>query len=394
MKIAHVTATFPPYLGGTGNSAFRQAEALTARGHKVVVLTSGGGRAVKADAPFEVIRLTAPVRLGNAPMTPGLIKALKGFDIVHLHCPYIFGSEFTALAASLHSSPLVVTHHNDLVASGWRGALFKAYSGSVARIAYSAADRIVATSSDYARHCRITRLRDEDVVRVVPNGVDVGQFCPPYACLPHGRGEDGLVPAEPYVLFVGAMDRAHSFKGIPVLLDAVAELHNVHVVLAGDGELRSSYEVLAERRVPGRARFVGRTPGDKLVRLYQDAAVTVLPSTTAGEAFGMVLLESLACGTPVVASHLPGVRSVVADGIDGVLVPPGDPSALAFAIRTVVDDPVRGRRMGMAGRSKVVASYTWERVGGLLEDLYLDVLAHRVRPEDNPVSSAISKAHG
>jgi glycosyltransferase involved in cell wall biosynthesis len=107
---------------------------------------------------------------------------------------------------------------------------------------------------------------------------------------------------------------------------------------------------------------------------YQHAVVTVLPSISQGEAFGLVLLESMSSGTPVIASDLPGVRSVVAHGQDGLLVPAKDAKSLAQALRVLMANPVARHRMGQAGRAKVEQSYSWTAIGLQWERLYREVM--------------------
>jgi glycosyltransferase involved in cell wall biosynthesis len=111
-----------------------------------------------------------------------------------------------------------------------------------------------------------------------------------------------------------------------------------------------------------------------LPRYYRLAATTVLPSTTMGEAFGLVLVESLASGTPVVATDLPGVRTVVEHGSDGLLVAPGNPAALAGAIGRLTRYATMREVMGMRGRAKVEGRYHWALIGRRLETLYAQVL--------------------
>jgi glycosyltransferase involved in cell wall biosynthesis len=116
-----------------------------------------------------------------------------------------------------------------------------------------------------------------------------------------------------------------------------------------------------------------------LPRYYRLADVTVLPSTTMGEAFGLVLVESLASGTPVVASNLPGVRTVITLGAqgDGMLVEPRNPTALAAALRQILSDEHTRRAMGQRGRAKVEIGYDWTHIGAQLEQIYQRVLAER-----------------
>jgi len=219
------------------------------------------------------------------------------------------------------------------------------------------------------------------------NGVDLEVFRPVGKCGIEVLARFGVPPNTSAVLFVGAMDRAHFFKGVPVLIEALRSLPRVHALFVGEGNLRSRYAEQAKSLLGLRAHFVGSLQLDELVALYQQSSLTVLPSTTQGEAFGMVLLESLACGTPVVASDLPGVRTVVEHGGDGYLAPAGDPDALAEAIGYLCANPARSAAMGVSGRRKVEKFYAWSALGANLEAVYGDVLmlaatssAHRARP--------------
>ncbi len=364
MKIAHVTATFPPYWAGTGNVAYHNARLLHERGHEVVVLTASTPRDHEIDFPFEVRRLPAPFRLGNAPLTPGLVGALKGFDIIHLHYPFIFGAELTALAARRFGIPLLITYHNDLLATGVRGQLFRWYTASSQPWVLRRANLLIGTSQDYAQHSLFqSTTPPEAAFAVLPNGVDIQQFQP------------GDRSSDRFALLVGGLDRAHHFKGIRVMIEALSKVPDAQAVIVGDGDLRSEYEVLAQQLAPGRIRFAGRVSPGELSDLYSRATVGVLPSTTQGEAFGMVLIEAMAAGAPVIASNLPGVRTVVEHGQDGLLVEPGDVTGLADALNQLLSNPSRAREMGSRGRAKVHRLYDWNVIANTLERLYREVLA-------------------
>lgn len=367
LKVAHVTATFPPYWAGTGNVAYHNARLLHERGHQVTVFTAATPRDHELAFDFEVRRLPAHFRVGNAPLTPGLLDELRGFDLIHLHYPYIFGAELAALAARRWHTPLAMTYHNDLLAGGLRGGLFRAYNALNQPALLRQADLLIATSADYARHSLFARTASARTrLATLPNGVDTASF------RPQERSET------PYALLVGGLDSAHHFKGVPVLLEALAQLPGARAVIVGDGDLRAEFEARAEQLAPGRVRFAGRVPHDELVRLYAQAAVTVLPSTTQGEAFGMVLIESLACATPVIASNLPGVRTVVQQGETGLLVEPHDAAGLAEALSRILEDPAFARRLGECGMSRVRRLYDWNVIGDRLEGLYRDLLSGRV----------------
>lgn len=213
-------------------------------------------------------------------------------------------------------------------------------------------------------------------VTELPNGVDVQRFSPGS---PDERLAGALgVAGRKIVLFVGALDRPHYFKGVDRLLEAtrLMDRDDLFLIVAGSGEMREEYRRKAEALgLSDRVAFPGYVPDEQLADYYRLADVTVLPSVTSGEAFGLVLLESLACATPVIASNLPGVRTVVADGVDGYLVTPGDVGDLASKLDRILTLPAAERlAMGQAGRRKVEARYSWERIGDLLEGLYAQVM--------------------
>lgn len=370
LRIAHVSATFPPYYGGTGTVCYHNARVLAARGHDVHVYTAAWPGRVDDPPGVTVHRLRPLARVGNAPVLPQLAR-LPADAIVHLHFPFYAGAEFVALARR----PYVVTYHQDVELGGWMGRASRAHDRVVGRRVLRGAARLCPTSLDYFRSSVFADLVPALGERVVPipNGVDAATFRP-------GPADEAIlrryrVPPLPVVLFVGSMDRAHYFKGIPTLLRALAQLPEVAGLLVGDGDLRPEYERLAaELGLAGRVRFAGRVEAGDLPQLYRAADVFVLPSETRGEAFGIVLLEAMASGCPVIAADLPGVRSVVAPEVDGLLVPPKDPAALAAKIAHVLAlEPSARRAMGAAGRRKVEAEYSWERVGDRLESLYRSV---------------------
>jgi glycosyltransferase involved in cell wall biosynthesis len=372
MRIAHVTATFPPYMAGTGNVCYYNALELARLGHEVTVYTAAGPERRPFDPPgVTVRRLPVVLRFGNAPLVPGLL-GVRDADVIHLHYPFIFGAELVSAAARIRRIPLVLTYHNDLVGEGLRRYLFGAYVASTAGFVLGTARKLAVVSEEHARSCAQApyfagRWKD---VAVIPNGVDTGLFRP----RTDGsavRRKFGITDAERVIAFVGALDRAHFSKGVPTLLEAAAALAREDVILmiVGDGEWKARYQLSARKLgIGSRTIFTGMVPFPSLPEYYNAADAVALPSTV--ESFGMVLIEAMACRKPVIASDLPGVRSVVTDGRDGFLVPPGDPAALAAKIRAVVDDPQLRITMGHRGREKVEQRYAWPVVIPRLVDLY------------------------
>lgn len=374
LKVAHVTATFPPYWGGTGNVAYHNARILHERGHEVTVFTATPVGREPMRFPFRVEYLKARFRLGNAPFTVGLVSRLKNFDLIHLHYPYIFGTELTELAARIHRTPMILTYHNRLQERDRiKHALFTLYNLSAEPLAFWSASRIAAVRRDHfiALH---PELADDKRVCEIRNGVDATLFSP----VPkrQARIAVGLCVDSPIALFVGALDQAHRFKNVEGLISALAGAQgDAHLVIVGDGGLRPSLQSLAlDLGLEGRVHFLGAKSPEELPPIYSAADVCVLPSTEV-ESFGLVLIESLACGTPIIASDLPGVRDAVAPGIDGWRVPPGDQRSLTDALEAAFADPARSAAMGQEGRAKAVRNYSWDRMGELLESVYLEMIA-------------------
>lgn len=372
MKIAHISATFPPYQGGTGNVCYHNARQLARLGHELHVFTASLPKAATREERdgFIVHRLSPLVQVGNAPLLPQLLCRLRDFDVIHLHYPF-FGGEFCVLAAAINRIPLVITYHQDVILTGVMGMAARFLEATVGRWTFSVAKKVLFTSHDYGQAGKGRPIMRPETIDELPNGVDSEYFTPtgPRASLFKDQ-------TAPIALLVASLDQAHYFKGVSIFLEALARLPALRAVIVGDGDLRSSYETTAQQLgLSERLDFAGRVSNTDLGAYYRRADVTVLPSTTMGEAFGLVLVESLACGTPVIASNLPGVRTVVADGQDGFLVEPGNVSDLAAKLTALLSLPATERhQMGLAGRCKVKERYAWERIGVRLEKIYRQVV--------------------
>jgi phosphatidylinositol alpha-mannosyltransferase len=208
--------------------------------------------------------------------------------------------------------------------------------------------------------------------RIVPNGVDLERFSPAVAPL---RARDGV----PTILSMGRLDPR---KGIEHLIDALPlvarALGRVRLLVAGDGPRARDLHARAAERARGLVEFLGSVPAADVPGLYAAADCLCAPAVR-NESFGIVLLEAMASARPVVASDIPGYRQVVAPGETGLLVPPGDPPALAGALTAALRDPARRRTMGEAGRRRAL-HYAWEHVTEELLAIYAEALASARTP--------------
>jgi glycosyltransferase involved in cell wall biosynthesis len=390
-KIAHVVCTYPPYRGGMGKVAFEYTERLRERGYNVHVFTSldndhphpllvkEGG----TEDPEYVHRIPAVLSIGNASVMPSLFQRLKGFDLVHLHYPFFGGAEPVIVRKALrHDQGLVMTYHMDASATGARGAIFEAHKHVLFPWIANRCDRILVSSKDYYESSNLKQLSSiSDRVEIHPFGVDLKRFCP--GDKPLLRMELGLKPNVPILLFVGGLDRAHHFKGLPVLFEALKDVLNTfHLVVVGSGEMKETYESLTRlHKIDDRVTFVGGVSEEDLPRYYRAADIHLFPSTRRAEAFGLVALEAAASGIPTIASSLPGVRSVVLDGETGLLVPPEDVGALKQAIELLLTRTDVREQLGRSARLHAEAHFAWEPLITNLEQTYKSVIEQQSKRE-------------
>ncbi len=383
LRVAQVVCTFPPYRGGMGNSAYHFSRLTAAAGIDTTVFTpayrrSEGERRKFADGDsFKVVRLKPALQYGNAAFIPQLLWRLKGFDLIHLHYPF-YGAMLPIVLRKLfldRKTRLVLHYHMDSIGSGLKGLIFKLNRILVLPLLLRLSDFITCASLDYAKNSALTGYfeRYQDKFITMPFGVDPDIF---------KAVEKRPSPEfEKNILFVATLDKAHDFKGLGVLLLALKSLLSdpnclkqglkISLTVVGSGEMQEHYQTVSrELGVADSVRFVGGLPPAELAGAYGRAAVFVLPSINQGEAFGLVLLESMACGTPVVASNLPGVRNVFHNGREGLSVIPGDAKDLAAKIKQILLDERSARRMSQAGIELVRKKYDWNIIGAELTRLY------------------------
>lgn len=384
LRIAHLTATFPPYPGGAGNTAYRFAVGQAGRGHHVEVFTAPAEGEAPDPGGAIVHRVEPVLAIGNAPLIPRLAR-LRGFDVLHLHYPFIFGVELL-LAGRLRpggrGGAVLVHYKNQLIGEGLRRPLFAAYERVWPPLLVRAADRVCVLSADHADSVpylrRLRRRRPERVV-TMPNGVDTDLFSPgPDAA--GVRASLGIPGDAVVAAFAATLDRAHHFKRLDVAIDALGrpEASGVHLVVAGDGELRPQFERQALASGHGeRVHFLGRVPHAKLPGVLRAADVFLL-TTEPPESFGIVLIEAMACGLPVIASDYPGVRAVVDPGLNGLLARPGDPAVVARRIRSMIEIGPKGRaKAGSMGRDKAEREWSWPRLLDRMDDAYREAIETR-----------------
>jgi phosphatidyl-myo-inositol alpha-mannosyltransferase len=265
-------------------------------------------------------------------------------------------------AAAFAPRPIVGTFH------AWAPShrLYRLVSPAARRVAQRLDARIAVSAA--ARQFASDALGlHPGAFRIVPNGVDAASFA---AADPLPNLVD---PERPLVLFVGRLEPR---KGVDVAIRAFLRLRSslpqARLCVVGDGPGRARAQEMVPASIRCDIHFAGSVSGEDLPRYHASADVFVAPATS-GESFGIVLLEAMAAGLPVVASDIPGYRTVLTDGRQGRLVPPQDAFTLADALATLLANPALRRAMADEGR-RTAAAYAWPTIGGRILDVYHAVL--------------------
>jgi phosphatidylinositol alpha-mannosyltransferase len=254
-------------------------------------------------------------------------------------------------AALISRAPLVATFH----AYADRSLLLSAAAPALRRIWKRLAVRVAVS---HAAAAFVSRVGKGDL-RIVPNGADVEMFA---------SAEPARLPEGRRLLFVNRLDPRKGFRVMVAAFRVLAsERPDVVLIVAGDGPERPAVQDLPNE-IRERVVMLGNVPHEELPPYHAASEVFCAPAT-GRESFGIVLVEAMAAGLPMVASDIPGYREVVRDGIDGMLVPPRDPPALARAVSEILDDPDTAKRLGEAGRSRA-RRYSWDIVAGEIEEIY------------------------
>jgi D-inositol-3-phosphate glycosyltransferase len=309
-------------------------------------------------------------------------RALTGlsYDLIHSH--YWLSGRLALLFADRWNVPIVSMFHTlaqlknrvaETAAEREQAVRFE-----IERRTMAGSDRVVA-ATEIDRTQILRHYGQQAPIEVIPGGVDLDLFSPqPQA---RARQQLQLAQDEKVLLFVGRIQR---LKGLEILLRALAQLGdlNVRVVVVG-GQPSTSHEAreitrlrnLSNKlRIQDRVTFTGAVPHEKLPTYYAAADATVMPSSY--ESFGLVAVESLACGTPVVATRVGGLTAIIKDGETGLLVPWRDPALFAERLRTILADDVLRARLAAQARPSV-QRYAWDRIAEQHLGLYGEVLAER-----------------
>ena len=377
MKIALVSPYDFAHPGGVVNHICSLGHYLTEMGHEVRFIapasravTDLGDRFIPIGKPRPIPFSGSIARVAISPMLSTTITAMldrEKFDIIHLHEPLMPMMCTTVLRMSRTAN--VGTFHA-FDGKGYHAA--KPLGNLFVKRWFSKLDGRIAVSRPAAEF--VNKYFPEEY-NIIPNGVDTEHFHPDVLPI------DEFCDEKLNILFVGRLEKR---KGADYLLKAYRwvkqEIPNSRLIIVGPGtRLRRRYERLVKKNGLKDIVFAGFTSYDELPRYYKTADIFCAPAT-GWESFGIVLLEAMAVGKPVVASNIAGYASILTDGVEGILVPPKDDGKLAQALISLMGDESLRQEMGTNGIRKA-AEYDWKKVARRVLDYYVEVLnskpAHR-----------------
>jgi glycosyltransferase involved in cell wall biosynthesis len=348
-RVLHVGKFYPPYMGGIETHMQALCVELRKFVDLQVIVASGnrcGAEEVLEGVP--VSRLASAATMFSTPVCPSMVARLRGSDadLVHIHLPN--PAALAAYMASGHRGHLVLTYHSDIVRQKLLGWLFE----PVLHAALRRSSAILVTSPNYLETSSVLRAHRERC-HVVPYGIDLDRFR-------HCESADVTRIREGYgSRLVVSIGRLVYYKGFEHLIAAMKQVRG-KLLIIGDGPLRGRLQALiTEMGVVEKVFLAGGVQNQSIVPFYHACDVFALASVARSEAFGIVQIEAMAAGLPVVNTRLDsGVPFVSLHGQTGLTVPPGDSEALAAAINRLLDDAELRRSLGQAGRLRAEREFS------------------------------------
>ncbi|MBN9390130.1 MAG: glycosyltransferase [Chloroflexi bacterium] len=380
MKILYIYKDYYPVLGGIENHTRHLAEAMRQRGHKVEVLVTSRDRHTRRETinGVPVLKTARWVNLSSAPISPRLaweywrrlFSKTRRPDVVHLQAPYPPGELawlFGSFLPRFGRPATVLTYQSDIIKQKKLGFFY----GPFLRATLRRVNLIIASSPNYIESSPFLRPLKARCL-AVPLGIPLEPFENPPEAVPTLLADIKTKPG-PLLLFTG---RLRYYKGLQYLVEAMPQIDPAaRLVIVGVGPQEAALrEMVARLDLGERVIFAGEVSDTELPAYYAGTDIFVLPACERSEAFGLVQVEAMASGKPVVSTELgTGTSYVNQDGETGLVVPPADPPALATAINKLLADPKLREEMGKRGHERARAEFGLTRLADRLEEIYIRV---------------------
>ena len=366
--------------GGTEIAAYNLAVQMAERGNDIDVFTTSidSKNSIEIYPHMRVHRHATSFKIASANASFKLIyKPLKyDLDIVHAHSPIPYSDLPALMYAKRKKVPFLLTYQFDGQETGgnfMRNTGVSIYNKVFINRVLDSAEVIIATTRSYAEESPFLKNYLDKIV-VIPNGINLEEVTTNLT-REESRIKLGLPLKTKIILFFGSLV---PYKGPDILLKAFKiikkEFPEVKLIFGGRGQMLVELQSMAKKfGLEDDVIFLGFVEEEDKVLYYKSADIFSLPSTNMAESFGIVNLEAMASGIPVVGSNLGGIPDIVEDGKNGLLAKPRDPQSLADSLLKLLKDDDLRVKMGNNGR-KMVADYTWDKIAKTTEDLYKDVL--------------------
>lgn len=365
MKIAQIVCVYPPYSGGIGTSAQKIQKTIHNKHEGFVFTVKTKKNSSEDDVKNNIIRLKPLIKIGHGAILLSLFKKLKNFDTIYFHYPFFGTTVIIWLFKILNpQKKLIIHYHMDVK---HKNILFKVLSWPeeiIKKSLFKKADQIISASLDYIKNSQIKNVYNKypKKFKEIPFSINTKEFKP----LENIKKEN-------IVLFVGGLDKAHYFKGVDILIKAISQIKDLDwkLKIIGEGELKKDLIFLAESlKIKDKIEFIEKLDKEELIKNYQTAKVLVLPSINSNEAFGIVLIEAMSCGIPVIASNLPGVRTVFENQKSGFQIEPKNVEDLKSKIDLILRDKENYQNMSQAAHKLALEKYSEEVINSKILELF------------------------
>lgn len=372
MRVIQTPVRFYPFIGGVEKYVYYISKELVKYDDcNVKVICANEPHSVDEEIynNINIKRLKYYGKIANTNITLSLPKILynEEFDIIHTHIPTPWSSDWSNIITRIKNKPLVVTYHNDIIGTGIANTIANIYNKTALKNLLNKADKIIITQDDYIQSPHLENYKEKIIT--IPNGVDSSIFRP-------GKEER----KRHQIFFLSVLDRFHKYKGLDYLLEALQdvkkEIPDVKLVIGGKGELLNYYiEKTKDMNLEDNVEFKGFLTDEEVINQYATSELFILPSISSlQEGFGIVVLEALACETPIISTDIVGVADDVKNTNSGIIIPPKDIDALKEAIITILSNKELQLKMGKNGRELVQSKYEWKQIANSIYNLYGELI--------------------
>lgn len=370
LSVIQTPARYLPAVGGVEYHVHYLARELVRLGCRVKIICADDpvGGSEKGQEGLLVRRLWWLFKVTNTNITPALpIRLLfEDFDIIHTHMPTPWSSDWSVIIGKLRHKKTVLTVHNDMDKPDFPGKLLTSiYINIFFRIILNIVDKIIIINNNWKGTFLRTGhlfINHSHKVSVIPNGVDTDIF----------RYQKDIKRDRYSLLFVSVLDKHHAFKGLDYLLEAYIRLKSdfpkLTLNIIGDGDMKDTYEKKIKSNINFTGvNFLGLVTHENLVKYYVRASCLVMPSYEI-EGFGMVALEAIACGTPVIVTHKVGIAQDILDYKCGYVVRPKNSADIVKAVSDLFINPRYSIKFRFNSNKLIKNKYSWKNITQQLID--------------------------